>query len=111
MVRGGGRRASLASAAAVAVLVLWQLLAVAAPASAHAVLVSSDPQDGSRVTSAPTRVTFTFDEAVQLPTDGTAAVSDKGGAAGRGAAMLGPGGHEVIVPLRADLPDGAYTVS
>jgi len=109
--RGGGRRASVAVAVAAAVFVLWQLLAVAGPASAHAVLVSSDPQDGSRLTSAPARVTFTFDEAVQLPDDGTAAVSDTGTDAAGGDATLAASGREVVVPLAKGLPDGAYTVS
>jgi copper transport protein len=39
----------------------------AGPASAHATLVSTDPAEGSVLTSAPDVVTFTFDEPVSLP--------------------------------------------
>jgi len=36
-------------------------------ASAHAALVDSDPPDGATLTSAPARVTLTFDEAIGRP--------------------------------------------
>ncbi|MFC7505195.1 copper resistance protein CopC, partial [Nocardioides sp. GCM10030258] len=38
----------------------------AAPASAHATLVSTDPAEGAVLAEAPAEVTFTFDESVQL---------------------------------------------
>jgi methionine-rich copper-binding protein CopC len=37
------------------------------PASAHAALVGSDPEDGTSLTAAPTTVTFTFNENVAQP--------------------------------------------
>lgn len=49
--------------------VLGLLLAVAAPASAHAALTGSDPQDGAVVATAPTQVTLTFSEQVALGAD------------------------------------------
>ncbi|MFI1962156.1 copper resistance protein CopC [Streptomyces althioticus] len=45
------------------------LLAGAAPASAHAALRASDPEDGSVVRTAPTHVTLTFTESVGLLED------------------------------------------
>lgn len=109
--RGGGRRASIVSAAAILAVVLWQLLIIAAPASAHAVLVSSDPIDGSRLTSAPSRVTFMFDEVVQLPNGGTAAISDDGRHVEQGSAQLSADGRAVVIPLSMNLGEGTYTVS
>ncbi|MEU4740277.1 copper resistance CopC family protein [Actinosynnema sp. NPDC023658] len=41
------------------------VLGTAAPASAHNVLVGSDPKDGSRLESGPTSITLTFDQPVQ----------------------------------------------
>jgi copper transport protein len=50
--------------------VLFGLLAVllgpAAPASAHAALVGTDPGSGTIVPDAPNKVTLTFSESVQL---------------------------------------------
>ena len=45
--------------------VLVALLAAALPASAHNVLISSDPVDGSTVQTAPTSVSLTFDLPIQ----------------------------------------------
>ncbi|WEG08652.1 copper resistance protein CopC [Microbacterium horticulturae] len=107
--RAGSHRARLV-AVVVALFVLWQLLAGAMPASAHAVLVTSDPLDGARLTTAPTQVTFTFDETVQLPADGTTAVADDGTDVARGSGRLAADGRTVLVPIAPGLPDGAYTV-
>ncbi|MBT2908917.1 copper resistance protein CopC, partial [Streptomyces sp. McG8] len=48
---------------------LTLLLAGAAPASAHAALRASDPEDGSVVRTAPTHITLTFTESVGLLED------------------------------------------
>ncbi|UAJ81734.1 copper resistance protein CopC/CopD (plasmid) [Leifsonia sp. ZF2019] len=109
--RGGGRLIPVASAVAVTLFLLWQLLVVATPAAAHAVLESSDPVDGSRIAAAPGQVTFTFDESVQLPENATASLSDHGTRVDAGAAHLTGGGKTVVVPLEKGLADGAYTVS
>lgn len=52
-------------AALVVVLALLATLGFAGPAAAHATLVGSDPADGSTLPSAPTRVTLTFDDALE----------------------------------------------
>lgn len=41
------------------------LLGVAAPAQAHNTLIGSDPEDGSRIATAPSRITLTFDQPVR----------------------------------------------
>jgi methionine-rich copper-binding protein CopC len=53
--------------AAVAALALALLVAIATPgpASAHNVLISSDPADGAVLSSAPTSVALTFDQPIQ----------------------------------------------
>ena len=67
--RRNGRRPSRRSLWRVAVVVgaavLGFLLGVT-PALAHAVLVSSFPEDGATVAGPPTQVQLTFDESVQL---------------------------------------------
>ncbi|MGT2426216.1 copper resistance CopC family protein [Amnibacterium kyonggiense] len=85
------------------------VLLPAAPAAAHAVLVSSDPADGARVERAPTAVRLVFDEAVTLPPQATAVLSSTGVRVDRGAARQD--GDAVVVPLRADVPEGVYSVS
>lgn len=86
------------------------LLLPASPASAHAVLVGSDPADGGRVESAPAAVRLTFDEAVALPPRATVVLSSSGTRVDRGAARL-EGARVVVIPLRADVPEGIYSVS
>ncbi len=94
--------------------VLTLLLAVvlvggtAAPASAHASLVSTDPADGAVLDEAPGSVTFTFDEPVSLVADGLQVYDAAGDpvdvdAAGRDA--------EVSGDLPDDLTDGTYVVT
>ncbi len=54
--------------ATLAALVFGLLLAGAGPASAHAALTGSDPQDGAVVDTAPKEVTLSFSEAVAVET-------------------------------------------
>jgi copper transport protein len=90
------------------VLGLLFALLVQAPASAHAQLVSTDPAQGSVLTTAPATVTLTFNEHV-IPVD-------------EHARLFGPSGKEmqapatgrdraVIVKLPGDLADGTWIVS
>jgi copper transport protein len=83
-------------------------LLVQAPASAHAQLVSTDPAEGSVLTSAPAKITLTFNEHV-IPVDGRAR-------------LFGPSGKELEVPASGrdrivdlavprDLTDGTWIVS
>lgn len=96
-------------AAVLLALIGLLLLLPAAPASAHAVLVSSDPADGARVASAPAAVRLTFDEAVTVPPDAAVVLSSTGARVGGGGVRLE--GRTLVVPLRAVVPAGVYQVS
>ncbi len=96
-------RAGLATVLTVAGLVLG----CAAPASAHATLVSTDPADGEVLDSAPDVVTFTFDEPVRL-TDGSLLVFDAAGEPVRADSSVS--GSDVVADLPEELADGTYVV-
>ncbi|MCW2737497.1 MAG: copper resistance protein CopC [Nocardioides sp.] len=81
-----------------------------APASAHAELVDTDPDEGAVVETAPDTVTLTFNEPVRLTSQEIAVYDAQGDPV---AASAGASGEEVRVDLAgaADLPDGTYVVS
>jgi copper transport protein len=83
----------------------------AQPASAHAVLVESDPADRSRTVSAPAEVTLTFNEPVEVAVDGVRVFDASARRVDEGT-WSGPPQPEVVgVDLPADLPDGGYVVT
>ena len=84
-------------------------LLTAAPASAHATLVRSNPTDGSRLASSPATVMLTFDEPVQL-VRGSAHVLDGGLHIVNDPNRASATGSTVRIPITAPLPKGAYTV-
>lgn len=80
----------------------------AAPASAHATLVSTDPAEGAVLAEGPSVVTFTFDESVQLVPMGLLAFDASGepvdiDASASGAAVEGD--------LPDELADGTYVIT
>jgi copper transport protein len=80
----------------------------AAPASAHATLLSSDPAEGEVLEAAPDVVTFTFSEGVSL-TDDSIQVFD---AAGEPVESSASGEDEVVTAdLPGDLANGTYVVA
>jgi copper transport protein len=88
-------------------LLLW-----AAPAGAHAVLVGSDPADGSRLTAAPAKVTLRFDEPVGLDLGYLRVVDGSGNRVDAGPAQHPNGdGTAVSVSLRSGLGDSSYLAS
>lgn len=89
-----------------AVGVIW-----APAASAHAVLVSSSPVDGSRVNTEPAEVRLTFDESVGLIPAAEKVISTTGLRADTGQPRLAVGGTTIVLPLRPHLPDGTYSVT
>ncbi|MFJ4523948.1 copper resistance CopC/CopD family protein [Streptomyces sp. NPDC088810] len=93
-------------------LLLGLLLGTAAPASAHAVLRSTDPADGSVLRTAPRHVTLTFTESVGLLTD-SFRIYDPGNRRIRtGPADHAPGRSDTArVSLPARLAGGTYTVA
>ncbi|SNX62392.1 copper transport protein [Streptomyces sp. TLI_55] len=86
------------------------LLAGAGPASAHAALTGSDPQQGTVVDKAPDQVSLTFSEKVAM-SDGSLRVLDpKGKRVDQGKAS-NISGTTYAVQLHSGLPDGTYTVT
>ena len=83
-------------------------LLTAAPASAHTTLESSDPADGVSLSKAPSQVTLTFAEAVNLPNDPIGVTAPDGSAWTVGQATVT--GATVIAPVTATGPAGQYTL-
>lgn len=99
-------------------LLLWLagllsvLLFLAPQASAHAVVVSSDPADGARLTKAPATVTLRFDEAVGLDLGYLRVVDGTGRRVDAGVASHPRGNPtSVSVALKSGLGDGTYLAS
>ncbi|MFF7017025.1 MULTISPECIES: copper resistance protein CopC [Streptomyces] len=106
--------AAAALVAALVSLVLGLMLAGAGPASAHAALTGSDPQDGAVVATAPKEVTLTFSEAIAVG-DGSIRVLDPSSKrADTGAEPKDLSDGSTVrygVELHSGLPDGTYTVA
>ncbi|MBD0736203.1 hypothetical protein BGM09_24110 [Streptomyces sp. CBMA29] len=94
--------------------VLALLLGVAAPASAHAALIRTDPADGSVVQSAPQRVVLTFSEGVLLSADSLRVLDPQGKDVAVGKPQHDSGkdsGSTATVGLRPGIGNGTYTVA
>ncbi|MBQ0827803.1 copper resistance CopC/CopD family protein [Streptomyces tagetis] len=89
---------------------LFALLAGAAPASAHAALTGSDPQQGAVVDEAPAQVSLTFSETVSTDADSLRVLDPQGARVDDGK-PFGTGGTTYAVKLKPDLADGTYTVA
>ncbi|GAA5154343.1 copper resistance CopC/CopD family protein [Nocardioides marinquilinus] len=99
--------AVLVAAVACAVAALAAVVGTAAPASAHATLISSDPAEGDVLPETPDVVTFTFDEPVAL-TGESVQVFD---AAGDPVEAESKASDEVVTTdLPDELDDGSYVV-
>lgn len=88
-------------------------LAIAAPASAHDELVSSAPAADEQLTTAPEQITLTFSNNLLSleENSGTAmTVEDESGQDWVAEAPVVQG-DTVTVPLKADMPNGAYVVT
>ncbi|MFE0854910.1 copper resistance CopC/CopD family protein [Streptomyces mutabilis] len=85
-------------------------LLAAGPASAHAALTGSDPQQGAVVDKAPAQVSLTFSESVSMDDDSLRILDPKGKRVDEGRPS-GTGGTTYTVKLHAGLPDGTYTVT
>ncbi|MEV7281887.1 copper resistance protein CopC [Streptomyces sp. NPDC093111] len=92
---------------------LGTLLATAGPASAHAALTGSDPQDGAVVATAPKDVNLTFSEQVAMGADSIRVLDPSGKRADTGEIRDMCSGSIVRygVELLPGLPDGTYTVA
>lgn len=87
------------------------LVGLAGPASAHAVLDSSSPQDGARLDHEPADVSLTFDEAVQPIPASDEVISTTGERVDTGQLRQSAGGTTIVLPLRPGLPAGTYSVT
>jgi copper transport protein len=102
-----GLRGLLAAAA----LALCGLVATAAPASAHAGLEQTAPQQGAEVSTAPSGVTLTFSEAVSLNSRSVQVLDPAGHRVDRGNPRHPDGrSSQVTVDLAAGLPKASYAV-
>ena len=109
-------RRPLAAVALLAALIsslFGLVLAGASPASAHAALTGSDPQDGAVVATAPTDVTLTFSEQIAVGDDSIRVLDPDGKRADKGAPrdLTSGGAVRYGVELLSGLPDGTYTVA
>lgn len=90
---------------ALGILLLW-----AAPAGAHAAVVSSSPAQGQRLAHAPSSVTIVFDQPVKPDAGGVIVLNSSGQNVDDGGST-----HPVPDTLRASLsrslPDGAYVAN
>lgn len=113
MARMSGDRRSLrrvlATGAGLLFGLLLALLGPAAPASAHAALVGSDPANGTVVPDAPNRVTLSFSESVQLLAGKIQVLAPDGSRADQGDPTSA--GNSITIPLRAGGARGTYLVS
>jgi copper transport protein len=94
-------------AALVALLVI-AALALPAAAAAHATLVATAPANGAVLAKAPRVVRVSFDDTVRIA-PGNAAVSN----ATNASVLAGPAtvhGHSLVLPVRAGLQNGDYSV-
>jgi copper transport protein len=93
----------------VAVVTIGWLVLAAAPASAHATLISTTPANGEHLPEAPEEVVFRFSEAITPVRDGFTVLDDQGRSVGSVSAVAG-----AADTLRMSLPglrDGAYSVT
>lgn len=116
LAAGPGRRWDRRRLAALLMVLLGSFgvaVVFAAPASAHAMIVSSDPPDGARLVRAPGMVTISFDEPVGLGGIGYLHVTDQDGRAVDTGTVFHPvgDGTKIADRLRPGLGNGSYTES
>jgi copper transport protein len=88
------------------------LLVFAAPAAAHAVVISSNPPDGTRLNNSPASVRIRFDEPVGLDLGYLRVVNSTGQRVDTGAPVHPDSdGAAIQVALRPGLGDGSYLAS
>jgi copper transport protein len=96
---------------AVLALASGAVLAIAAPASAHALLEGANPVAGSSVSAAPNAVTLSYSESVTVSPDSVQVLNTAGQRVDRGDTHRGTSGSQVVVDLRPGLGKGTYVVS
>ncbi|HEU4948908.1 MAG TPA: copper resistance protein CopC [Kribbella sp.] len=89
---------------------LLVLFGTALPASAHPTLLSTTPEAGYSVTSAPDRVTMVFDEPVSVAPRAVRVDDDSGRPVDISEVTREQGGRRLVVKLPAELPAARYVV-
>ncbi|MGW5048048.1 copper resistance CopC/CopD family protein [Streptomyces griseoluteus] len=101
------RRVLLAAAS-----LLLLVLGTASPASAHAALRATDPEDGTILQRAPRTLTLTYTESVGLLTDSFRVYDPENHRLNTGQADHAPGRADTVrVPLPARMAKGTYVVA
>ncbi len=84
----------------------------AGSAEAHARLLGATPAPGAEVKGSPTQIDLRFSEGVLVKLSGAALMDGAGRPAAVGPPRAAPGDDKrLIVPIKAALPAGAYTVN
>jgi copper transport protein len=99
-----GRIATVAALAAIA------LTASASPASAHALLLSSDPAAGAIVATAPPAISLHFSETVSIPFGALQLIDPNGRSVATGAAHQGATGRDLVLGVPS-LARGSYDLA
>lgn len=92
-----------------ALLAVGVALLTAAPAAAHAYLLSSDPPAGAQLDRAPDTVTLEFNEPIGVDDDSLRLFDADADRVDDG--PVDTADHELAVAVPDDLPDGAYVVA
>lgn len=87
------------------------VLAVAAPASAHATLERTDPSDGSVLAVQPAVIAAQFDESVGVSADSLRVFSPTGQRVDNGTTTHGAQDNIITISLRSGLGNGTYTAA
>lgn len=109
-VLSGALSGALALAAALAVSI-GALLALAAPAGAHAVVVSTNPVDGQILSQSPESVQIQFSEQVSIDLGGLTVLDSSGEKVSEGEGEVSSGGELLKTSVPKDLPDGSYVAN
>jgi copper transport protein len=99
-------RRSILFALVISSVIVTAIALTAGTAAAHNTLVSSDPADGEVVTSAPTQITWTFDNSVPLETMTVTLIDATGVRSDLPGSTHGPAGDAQVVTPLPELPSG-----
>jgi copper transport protein len=111
MPRAGMASTRLVTLVLATLLSVVAVIGLAGPASAHAVLDSSSPQDGASLDHEPASVSLTFDEAIQPIPASDEVISTAGVRVDTGQLQQSANGTTIVLPLKPGLPDGTYSVT
>lgn len=103
------RRFSRVVAALFAAAAMAALIGIGAPASAHSVLLGTDPDDEEQLAAAPDEVSLTFNEDITDLGTEVVITTEDGDMVSDGEVVID--GPVVTQALVADRPEGAYTVT